>query len=402
MKTPWPQICLVWFVGVLAAAQLGKFAALMPVMRTELGLSLVAGGWLISLIEVGGATLGVAAGLVIGRMGNRRALLSGLALLGLAGLAQFFASIPAALFPARLVESGGYLLIVIAAPSLIAGFAGAGARGPALALWSTFLPLGLGAGALVSGAGGVVISWHLVCLLWGLAAAALLVVALRLPHEAGDGARRFVVPPAPVWLLALGFGAYTAIEVGVLGLLPAYLGAAWRIAPGAAGAITGVASVATILGSFAASRVLARQSPHTSRAGLGLIAIGLFAPALLLFVAFPLPGLAHLAGATCVAVLAVAVNAFSGLVPAVVFARLADLAETRRNGPAAVAAANGVLAQFGAGGSLIGPPALGFLATHLGWGAVGPTALFAALFSLALAMAAERQGRPAAQSTLRT
>jgi len=43
MARRWPAILLIWGIGVLAAAQLGKFAALIPLMRRDLDLSLVAG-----------------------------------------------------------------------------------------------------------------------------------------------------------------------------------------------------------------------------------------------------------------------------------------------------------------------------------------------------------------------
>ena len=62
MGRQWPTIVLIWCIGVLAAAQLGKFAVLIPLMRQDLDLSLAQAGWMVSLIEVSGASLGVLAG----------------------------------------------------------------------------------------------------------------------------------------------------------------------------------------------------------------------------------------------------------------------------------------------------------------------------------------------------
>ena len=63
MNGRWPTIILLWFIGVLAAAQLGKMAALMPAIRADLGLSLSSAGLMVSLIEAGGASLGAIAGI---------------------------------------------------------------------------------------------------------------------------------------------------------------------------------------------------------------------------------------------------------------------------------------------------------------------------------------------------
>jgi hypothetical protein len=42
-------------MGLLAAAQLGKLAALIPMVRRDLGLPLAQAGWLVSRIEANGA-----------------------------------------------------------------------------------------------------------------------------------------------------------------------------------------------------------------------------------------------------------------------------------------------------------------------------------------------------------
>ena len=390
MARRWPAILLIWGIGVLAAAQLGKFAALIPLMRRDLDLSLVDAGWLVSLIEAGGASLGVVAGLAIGRVGSRTALAAGVALLALAGLGEGLASGIAALFAIRLAESAGYLLIVIAGPSLITALAGPLARGSALALWSTFVPVGFALGTAITGGAMLLVGWHGVFLAWALAAALALAACLGLPASGGRRAgRSLALPSGAVWLLAAGFGCYTAIEVGVLALLPAYLAEQWSMPPSLAGAVTGIASAATMLGSAVASVALRRSG----RWALRLVLVGLLVPALLLFAVFPPLGARGLVGASGVSLLAVLWNVASGMPPAVVFAWLPDLAERSNGGESHVAAANGVLAQFGAAGSLAGPPVLGFVASQWGWASIALAAAVASALSFGLIVLAER--RPA-------
>lgn len=376
----WPTIFLLWFAGVLAAAQLGKMAALIPAMRADLGLTLTGAGLMISLIEAGGASLGSIAGIVAARFSGRAVLATGSTLVAIAGLASAAAPDAALLYAARLVESIGYLMVVIAAPSLIAMTAGRDSAA-ALALWSTFVPIGIAAGTVLSGFAASLIDWRFILVFWALAVLVTLPRTLRLPAMAEHRQTGFAVPPLAVWALAMGFGFYTTLEVGVLGMLPAYLAENWGFSIARAGAITGLTSAATIAGSFAAARLLGKS--EDAGRPLTLIAIGLGLPALLFFPAFPGASFAaHLSG-TAIATAAIAANAVSGLVAAVAFARLPML--LRRSGVplSLVTASNGVFAQFGASGSLIGPPLIGYVASSWGWSLVAPLVAGLSLFSLA-------------------
>ncbi|WP_163616394.1 MFS transporter, partial [Klebsiella pneumoniae] len=67
-----------------------------------------------------------------------------------ASLVEAVAPDPAILFAARAVEGVGYLLMVIVAPTAIAAIATDRSRGRALALWSTFVPVGLALGSAVT------------------------------------------------------------------------------------------------------------------------------------------------------------------------------------------------------------------------------------------------------------
>ncbi|MCM5558540.1 MFS transporter [Pleomorphomonas sp. JP5] len=380
MTRRWPTILLLWFAGVLAAAQLGKMAALIPAIRADLDLSLTSAGLMVSLIEAGGASLGAIAGIVAARFSGRAVLAMGAGLVATAGMAAALAPDATLLYAARLIESIGYLMVVIAAPSLIAMTAGRDS-GAALALWSTFVPIGIASGTILSGLAASWIDWRLILVFWALAVLTTLPGTLRLPTMAEHRQTGFAVPPLAIWALALGFGFYTTLEVGVLGMLPAYLSDAWGLSIGSAGVITGVASAATIAGSFAAARLIG--SGDDARRPLTLVAIGLAVPAALFFVGFPGEGLASALSGPAVAAAVIAANAVSGLVAAVAFARLPML--LRRSGAALslITASNGVFAQFGAAGSLIGPPLVGYVASHGGWSVVAPVVAGLSLASFA-------------------
>lgn len=380
MNGRWPTIILLWFIGVLAAAQLGKMAALMPAIRADLGLSLSSAGLMVSLIEAGGASLGAIAGILAARFSGRAVLAAGSILVATAGLAGAAAPDAALLYAARLIESIGYLMVVIAAPSLIAMAAGR-ASATALALWSTFVPVGIAAGTILSGLAASLVDWRLILVFWALIVLTTLPGTFRLPTMAEHRQTGLAVPPIAIWALALGFGFYTTLEVGVLGMLPAYLSDAWGFSIATAGVVTGVTSAATIAGSFSAAHLIGIG--EGARRPLTLIAIGLAAPAALFFVGFPGRILATGMSGSVVAMAVIAANAISGLVAAVAFARLPAL--LRRSGAALslVTASNGVFAQFGAAGSLIGPPLVGYVASHWGWSTVAPVVAALSVLSLA-------------------
>jgi len=370
----WRPIWLLWFTGVLAAAALGKFASLSPVIAAELGLSRVAAGWLVSLIETGGASLGIIAGLLIARLGSRRALLCGMSLLTVGGLAGALLPGMWTLFAARVVESAGYLMVVIAAPSLIATVARPQDQGPALALWSTFVPAGFAIGMGLSGLLLLVTGWRNVLIVWALLAGVALLAARRTPTVEITARDRFVLPPLPVWLMCAGFGFYTTLFVGLIAMFPLFLTEQGQ-SPALAAAVTGIASAATLGGAYAAN--LALQKGERMR--WAALFTGLLVPA-------GLSCLIFLGGHPLwLALLIVMLTAISGIGSSLVFARLPHMSPGLN-----VAAANGVLTQFGAGGSLIGPPLLAAIAGQWGWAALGPAILIGSVASLSLMVAAER------------
>ena len=113
---------MAWLVigsGVVAALHVGKLPPVIPVLRTELGLTLIQAGFLLSVMQVAGMLLGVLAGLLADRMGLRRTMLSGLGLLTLGCALGAMASQVTLLLAARMLEGIGLLLAVLPAPGLI-------------------------------------------------------------------------------------------------------------------------------------------------------------------------------------------------------------------------------------------------------------------------------------------
>ena len=381
-RSPWPLVWLLYLCGLLAAAQLGKMSALAPLVTAALGLGLTTVAIAISLIEVGGATLGAVAGLLAHRLGLRRTLRGGVALLAIAGVGGAFAHGATGLLGWRLLEAGGYLGVIVSAPVLIAhhaGLAGARVQGLALTLWSTFVPVGLALGAAASASAAAAWDWQVAMAAGGGVGALLWLVLWR--ADVPEHAETPTAAPAarltpPLWGLTLAFGLFALFQVGVLGLLPTLLVREAGLSAQAAGHWTAMAAVSAIVGSAATAGLL--------RHGVGLrwptmVSLGL--PPLLLFGVFtPAPS------AAVAIALAIGLNMAGGVFASLGFALLPRLATE----PGQMVRANGVLAQCGASGSLLGPPAMAACVQAGGWSAAALLGLVVSLIALPMAWRAAR------------
>ncbi|MEO7938449.1 MAG: MFS transporter, partial [Burkholderiaceae bacterium] len=226
MDRGWGRIGWLYALGVLAAAQLGKMSALVPLITVEFAIGLTVAGVLISLLEIGGATLGFVAGLFVDRLGVRRVLLTGLGVFAVAGLGESVAASVPALIGLRLLEAFAYLCVVVAAPLLIFRSAPAGQAAVALALWSSFVPVGFALGATTSGWIADAASWRAATVVWAAMAALMLLLTLRMaiPRAAsadgGTTRRGLSFPRRSIWALTMAFGCYASFAVGLIALLP--------------------------------------------------------------------------------------------------------------------------------------------------------------------------------------
>ena len=387
MHRSWFPILTLWLLGILAAAQFAKMSVIAPILRTGFGLSLPQLGWLISLMEVGGAVFGLVSGLALARFGMRSFLLSGLMILSAASLMQAFASTPFLLFLARAVEGIGYVLVVIAAPTAIAATADNTLRPRALALWSTFVPVGIAVGGAITGLAAGMLGMSGVMLLWAAMIVAALPVAMRLPLS-GIPPARIRFPAAAAWISTFGFGLYTVFISAVTMLLPSFLIERCGATMGEAAIVAGVASLAVLPGAAAAMWLMRKGDLGMRRT--------LFFSTLALFPTVPLVLLlygdanADLLRIGIISVLAVAV---SGLVPPLVFARLPLLAGAASAEDPRIATANGLVTQFGAGGALVGPPIGGAIVSIRGWEGLGVAASVLVVAILVAVVASEFTGQ---------
>ncbi len=149
----------------------------------------------------------------------------------------------------------------------------------------------------------------------------------------------------------------------------------------AAGTWTAAAALANVPASALGAWLLRRHGALSRAIAVGM-AVSLGASGLLYL------GVMRNGGdASWQAMLAIGINAASGVFPSLVFALLPLAART----PERLSLASGRLTQFGASGALLGPPLMGTVVERWGWSAAGGLSLALSLLAIPLALFAWRR-----------
>jgi MFS family permease len=374
MRVP-PAALWVIAAGVSAALHLGKLPPAVPALQSALGSGLVEAGFLLSLVQLAGMTLGLVAGLAADALGLRRSMRAGLTVLVLASAAGgAVGSGPHAvqwLLALRTVEGLGFLLAVMPGPGLIRALAPPGAERAALGLWGAYMPLGVALAlllgpVLIASAGWPGWWWALSVLSAAAACGVALVVPPDAPHPAWAGhgrassasRLRATLGAFGPWAAALAFAVYSAQWMAVIGFLPAiYAGAG--VAAGATAGLTALAAAMNIVGNVAGGRLLQRGVAPERLLRWGFVAMALGSIA-----AFGQWGEGADAGLPP-ALRYLAVCLFSlcgGMVPATLFMLGVRLAP----GPSTVSTTVGLMQQASSLGQFLAPPLVAWVAHRAG------------------------------------
>jgi MFS family permease len=383
VRTRWPIVALAFAAGIAGAMQVGKVPPALTLIRNDLGLSLVAAGWVASLFNLIGATAGMLTGVVADRLGRRNVVLIGLGALAAGSALGALAPDSATLLFSRFLEGLGFIAVAVAVPALLTEAVQPADQRLVLGWFAIYMGTGMGAmmavaPAILSGFG-----WRG---LW-LANAILLVVLLAAIGRATAGMQ---TPPAgrrlaelgPVlarpgpWLLGAIFGCYTLQWMAVMAWLPSYALELGLGATGAAWAGAG-AVLMNITGVLAAGVLLHRATPRWLLIVVALVAMGLSA---LGFFSAALSGPLRY-------VLVLLFSGIGGLLPAACLAAAPAHAPTTRD----AGSVNGMINQGSNLGTLAGPPMMAALVTWTGsWSGAGPLLPVMAGLGIVLALVLRR------------
>lgn len=380
---------LVVLAGVSAALHVGKLPPAIPVLRDALGITLLQAGFLLSLVQLAGMTLGLLVGVMADGVGLKRTLMAGLALLSAASALGGAASDASSLLVWRAVEGAGFLLASLPGPALIRRLVEPMLLSARLGLWGTYMPLGtalaLLLGPLAIGTWGWPAWWWVLSALSALMA---LAVAWALPADASTAKPSPSVHAAPSdgwwqrlaqtllhrgpWLVALAFAVYSAQWLAVIGFLPSIYAQA-GVAAAQAGVLTALAAAVNMLGNLMSGRLLQRGFAVRQTMTLGFVAMALGA-----LLAFSELG----QGAAWRYLGVILFSAVGGLIPGTLFSTAVRLAPGERT----VSSTVGFMQQLSALGQFTGPPAVAWVASRVGgwqwtWGVTGALAVLGLLLT---------------------
>jgi MFS transporter, DHA1 family, inner membrane transport protein len=345
-------VMAVFCAGLGAAAQFGKISILFDdLSAVYAGQGTVAMGWMVSIVGLVGLIFGTVAGLLVGPLGVRRAMVMALGVAAIASAVQALLPPYPVMMALRVVEGASHLAIVVAGPVLMARAATPGTLGLVMALWGSFFGLSFAGLAAIApeivaahGIGAVFLdhaAWMAVCavVLWAL-----------LPRDTpqsrtGQGgwlARHATIYASPrIATPALGFFCYTIAFVALLTLLTPEIPAAQR------DVVAFWMPLAAIIVSLTLGVVILRYltAVQTVQLGFALAAMA----ALALWAAW--------GNGPLMAAAALSLSGAYGLVQGASFAAIAALNPT----PDDRAMAAGALAQMGNLGTVTGTPLLAWL-----------------------------------------
>lgn len=280
----WPSIGLIYLYGVLAAASLTKVIPLQQDFTDHIGMTLAQYTLLLSLLSIPAALTATFVGGLIDRIGARTALIAAAAAGALANFMYLFVQAPTAFHGVRLFEGLIMVGVYSGAPGLIMATTSNERRGRAMAIWSTYTPVGVSLGLLLSSYFAGTEHWRGGYLVHGLMFVVLALAGLLLPkpaaRPAGAVAQRpgllsAMTEPGPL-RVALVFGTLVLVGFGVNTVFPAWYARQQGISLGEASGVLAGLNLTMIVGGVATASLLARGVRHAVLFRV-LVALGLVA-----------------------------------------------------------------------------------------------------------------------------
>lgn len=389
---------VVLIAGIVAAFHIGKLAPAIPVLQAEMGISLVEAGLLLSLVQFVGMSSGVFWGFAVGRIGLRRAVLTGLSLLTVGSFLGGFSTGSTMMLLLRVVEGLGFVLVVLSGPGLMRALVPPERLNLSIGWWGTFMGLGAGGAMFLGPLLLEYFDWHI----WWWASAVLTLATLiwvrgqispavdQKPEgsvQAGLLSQLFenlgqVLRKQSPWLLAIMFAAYSGQWLAVIGFLPTIYAEA---------GISGIwIALLTALVAMinAAGNVLGGRLLHRGLGAERLIMLVFVLMGCMTWIAYS-PLFVGLVWLQFAAVLSF--SGVGGIIPAVLFA----VAVQRAPRPDLVPTTIGWVQQMSAFGQLSTPPLFAWVAVQMGgwsytWWMTGLLSFVGVMLALRLSQLSQR------------
>ncbi|WP_420406245.1 CynX/NimT family MFS transporter [Nisaea sp.] len=363
-KSRWDIVILAVLAGVVAALQVGKVPLALPELRTDLGLSLVGGGWLASQLHLFAAIFAIGMSMATDRLGPARLLVWAMLTMAAGSALGVSSESAVLLFAGRALESLGFLATSISAPTLIVAAARPRDRSLALGCWSAYFPVGAAIAMVAAPAFLAAWGWRG---LWLADSAVCIAMALLLwvmlhpdrwsgvpqPHR-GRGLRDVLETlrlPAP-YLFALAFFFYACAIFALMTWMPTFLIEHMGYSLERAALLGALVVVINVVGNLGAAWLMHRGLPRWVI--LAISFLGAIATAWFVF--------AGTAPDTLRVPAAIAMSCVCGVLPAACLAG----APAHARSAAEVATCSGVVVHGSNLGNLLAAPIFATVVTYFG------------------------------------
>ncbi len=348
-RTHWTRVWVAFVAGCIGAFQIGKTFASLSLIIDELELSLIQAGLILSLFSLIAAFAGAGFGLLSDRIGHLRTALTGLLVsAGGAFLGATAAGVELLLL-SRLIEGFGFILAIVALPSLISGSAEDRDRPLAMGLWAAFMPAGIGASMLIT---PMLLEWHgwrglwndigVIILIWG----AILFISFRGASDKSGiqlSTTDFIASVMRLGplLVVAGFICYSSLYQSLTAFLPTILATEYGVTLARSAHLGALVVVANVVGNVTAGWLIGRGAIPWKLLTVSFLAMGVCAT--LVFASFSDPLAKTAAG--------ILFSAFGGMFPGTAFV----LAARYSPSPSHMALMAGLMLQGAGIGQTIGP-----------------------------------------------
>lgn len=251
MNNRWMALALVFVARASMGFQFQSIASVGPLVVADLDLSYAQLGTLIGLYMLPGAFFALPGGVIGPRLGERRVVVAGLALMVVGGLLTAAAGGFAGAVAGRLLSGIGAVVMNILMSKLVADWFTGKELSTAMAVMLTSWPVGLGLATATLGGVAAATSWRTAIVVTALAAALGLLLMLlyrSAPGAAAGPARRPLASRDLRLGLSAGFawGCFNASLVVIIAFGPGLL-VARGLALGDAGRVVSLAIWLTML-----------------------------------------------------------------------------------------------------------------------------------------------------------
>ncbi len=387
-ETDWRDVSLILIAGVIGACQIAKVAIAVPLLREDLGTSLLVLAWVAGAYAILGVLGGVLAGFVVSWFSLRRVVIAGLVLISIGNALGALATGADLLIVARVIEGIGFLGLAVACPALLRSKSAPRHQNMVLAAWAAYVPAG-GALMLLFGPAIMQGDWRW---LWMFNAAISAINALALvvsrPRRAAGGATvvrpnradvMAVVTAWPPMLLAGAFALHGIQFFALSTFLPVLVVDRLGYSLATAGTLSASALAAAAVGNLCGGMLRRTGLPMAHVIGFAFCVVAVCGP--LVFV----PGMPALV----VIMAACACFGLTGLLPATVIASMPIFAPS----PQRMALAMGLIQQASSTAQVVGPVALAAWVQLVGWPSFSLLFGLIGLAGISLALALHRVTR---------